>query len=181
MQAGNPAVFRRISGVLERDEVPGGSTPTDRNGGRNTIKAAPPSLFRFPAPMDTRSKIFTRPLPAELAQHLGGNGGETVTLRGRFELLEASVVRQIEQSRPAAGGTLLAVVAGDGPSNRSLLTERDRAQLVAALGGVDAVVICDEAEADALIAALGPVREVRLDESAGSELIADVLRRNTSG
>jgi bifunctional ADP-heptose synthase (sugar kinase/adenylyltransferase) len=131
--------------------------------------------------MDTRSKIITRPLPAELARRFAAGGGEIVAIRGRFELLQASVVRQIEQAGPAAGGTVVAVVAGDGPSNHSLLAERDRAQLVAALGAVDAVVICDEAETDALIAALRPAREIRLDESAGSELIADVLRRNKSG
>lgn len=148
---------------------------------RNTIKAVPPSPFHFPAPMDTRSKIITRPSPAELRQRLAAGTGEITAIRGRFELLQASVVRQIEQSRPKAGGTVVAIVAGDGPSNHSLLAERDRAQLVAALGTVDAVVICDEADADALIAALLPAREIRLDERAGSELIADVLRRNKSG
>ena len=131
--------------------------------------------------MDTRSKIITRPSPAELAQRLATGTGEITAIRGRFELLQASVVQQIEQSRPAAGGTVVAIVTGDGPSDQALLAERDRAQLVAALGAVDAVVICDEADADALIAALLPAREIRLDERAGSELIADVLRRNKSG
>ena len=131
--------------------------------------------------MDTRSKIITRPSPAELAQCLATGTGEITAIRGRFELLQASVVQQIEQSRPEAGGTVVAIVTGDGPSDQALLAERDRAQLVAALGAVDAVVICDEADADALIAALLPAREIRLDERAGSELIADVLRRNKSG
>lgn len=131
--------------------------------------------------MDTRAKIITRPLPAELAQRFAAGDGEIAAIRGRFELLQASIVRQIELARPSAGGTVVAFVAGDGRSNQSLLAERDRAQLLAALGAVDAVVICDEAETDAMIAALRPAREIRLDESAGSELIADVLRRNTSG
>lgn len=162
-------------------ETLGESTAPSRDGRRNTIKAAPPSWFGFPAPMDTRSKIFTRPLPAELAQRFAANGGEVAAIRGRFELLQAGVVRQIELARPSACGTVVAIVAGDGTSKKSLLAERDRAQLVAALEAVDAVVICDEAETDAVIAALRPAREIRLDESAGSELIADVLRRNKSG
>ena len=131
--------------------------------------------------MDTRSKIITRPSPAELAQRLAAGTEEIAAIRGRFELLQASVVRQIEQSRPDGGGSVVAIVAGDDPSDQTLLTERDRAQLVAALGAVDTVVICDEADADALIAVLLPAREIRLDERAGSELIADVLRRNKSG
>jgi len=131
--------------------------------------------------MDTRSKIITRPSPAELAERFPAGECDLVAIRGRFELLRASVIRQIEEAGAETGGKVAAIVAGDGPPNQSPLSERDRAQLVAALGAVDAVVICDEAETDALIAALRPAREIRLDESAGSELIADVLRRNQSG
>ena len=131
--------------------------------------------------MDTRSKIITRPTPAELAERFPPGQREIVAIRGRFELLQASLIRQIEQAASGSGQTVFAILAGDGPSNDSLLAERDRAQLLAALRAVDAVVICDQAETDALIAALRPARQIRLDESAVSELIADVLRRNKTG
>jgi bifunctional ADP-heptose synthase (sugar kinase/adenylyltransferase) len=131
--------------------------------------------------MDTRSKIITRPSAAELAERFPPGQREIVAIRGRFELLQASLIRQIEQAASGSGQTVFAILAGDGPSNDSLLGERDRAQLLAALRAVDAVVICDQAETDALIAALRPARQIRLDESAASELIADVLRRNKTG
>lgn len=131
--------------------------------------------------MDTRSKIITRPLPAELADQFSASDGEIVVIWGHFELLQASVVRQIEQAGSGTGAKVFAIVVGDGPSNPALLSQRDRAQLVAALRAVEAVVICDEAQADALIAALRPAREILLDESADRALIADVLRRNQSG
>lgn len=131
--------------------------------------------------MDTRPKIITRPAPADLAERFPPGGGTIVAIRGRFELLQASVIRQIETARPGPDGRVLAFLAGDNSSNNTLLGECDRAQLVAGLKAVDAVVICDEAETDTLIAALRPAREIRLDESAVRDLIADVLRRNNCG
>lgn len=131
--------------------------------------------------MDTRTKILIRPTPAELAERFPPGDGKIVSLRGRFEILGASIVRQIEAAATQTGWKALAIVAGDAPADKLLLAEGDRAQLAAALNAVDAVVICDEAETGALIAALQPARDLLLDESDNRGLIADVLRRHESG
>ena len=84
-----------------------------------------------------------------------------VMANGVFDLLHVGHVRYLTGAR-ALGDRLLVAVNGNrstaahkGP-DRPIVGESDRARLVAALRGVDAVVIFDEPTVDALLEALKP-------------------------
>lgn len=111
--------------------------------------------------MNTRSKILARhELAARLAQHRK-NGKQIVLANGCFDVLHAGHVRYLEAARRE--GDLLVVAVNSDASMRSLkgagrpiLPAADRAELVAALGAVDYVVIFDEADVRSLLRELRP-------------------------
>lgn len=121
--------------------------------------------------MDTRTKIVS----VEAAPR-----GCTV-VSGTFDVVIAEDARELAEIR--AGGEerpLLVVVL---PLAGSLLTQRARAELVAALRMVDYVVTADETAADALLASLEPAQLVRLEEVHAvrkRQLTEHVQRRQTS-
>lgn len=88
--------------------------------------------------------------------------GETVVFaNGVFDLLHVGHARYLAGAR-AQGTRLVVGVNGDtsaarlkGPG-RPVLAAADRAALIAALRGVDRVVVFDETSADATLAALAP-------------------------
>jgi D-glycero-beta-D-manno-heptose 1-phosphate adenylyltransferase len=87
---------------------------------------------------------------------------------GAFDLLHVGHVRYLKGAKEAAaGGLLIAAVNSDasvraskGPG-RPLLPERERAELVDAVKGVDLVVLFDEKTAEALLSALKPDLHVK--------------------
>lgn len=94
-------------------------------------------------------------------------GRRLVFTNGVFDLLHAGHIRLLEHARSL--GDLLIVgmnsdvsarALGKGP-NRPLNTEQDRAEVLAALRCVDAVVLFDEATPEALIAQLNPEIHVK--------------------
>jgi len=95
--------------------------------------------------------------------------GRTVAVaNGAFDLLHVGHVRYLEAAKDLTRGGLLvvgvntdrSVRAVKGPE-RPIMPEEERAELVAALGCVDLVVLFDESDASALLAALRPDLHVK--------------------
>ena len=111
--------------------------------------------------MDTRKKIFTREaLRRVLDEHRRRH--ETVVLaNGCFDVLHAGHVRYLEGAR-REGDVLVVGINSDASerrlkgAGRPILPEHARAELVAALGAVDYVVIFDEPNVESLLADLRP-------------------------
>ena len=96
-----------------------------------------------------------------LADQWRSEGKRIVLANGCFDLLHVGHVRYLRAAR-ALGDALVVALNSDasvrrlkGPG-RPLLPAAERAELVGALSGVDAVVIFDEDRADTLIARLRP-------------------------
>jgi len=93
--------------------------------------------------------------------------GESVTLaNGCFDLLHVGHIRYLQGAR-ALGGKLLVAINSDesvrklkGPG-RPAMPEGERAEIIAALGCVDAVVIFDEPDVRALIREIRPNLQVK--------------------
>ena len=97
-------------------------------------------------------------------------------VRGWFDVLTADRCRLLQSAKPA-DGSLLVLVYADSPSHASPLTSQDRAQMVAALGCVDEVCVCEQSEATRLSASLEPDAAFDAEESMGRDVIRDVLER----
>ncbi len=98
---------------------------------------------------------------AGLASSARALGKRVVLANGCFDLLHVGHVRYLRAAR-ALGDVLLVAINGDasvrrlkGPG-RPLMPAEERAELVGALEGVDAVLLFDDDRADALIARLRP-------------------------
>jgi D-glycero-beta-D-manno-heptose 1-phosphate adenylyltransferase len=109
----------------------------------------------------TASKVLSRARLLEEAERQRAAGNAIVFANGAFDLLHVGHVRYLEAARRegdwlAVGVNSDASVArAKGPS-RPVFPERDRAEIVAALRCVDAVVIFPEDSPAGLIAALKP-------------------------
>jgi bifunctional ADP-heptose synthase (sugar kinase/adenylyltransferase) len=123
--------------------------------------------------MDTRSKILTLAEAASLA-------GPLAMVTGYFDVLRAAHIRDLDRVRRREhGAKLLAVVL---PAPGEILSQRARAELVAALRVIDYVVIADDAAARRLAHSLEPVEIVHLetaDACRARELKEHVHRRQT--
>jgi rfaE bifunctional protein nucleotidyltransferase chain/domain len=106
---------------------------------------------------------------AVLARESARAQGRLVAVaNGAFDLLHVGHVRYLEAAKELTNGGLLvvgvntdrSVQASKGP-RRPVLPERERAELVAALGCVDLVVLFDEPDAVALLSALRPDLHVK--------------------
>ena len=124
--------------------------------------------------MDTRSKILT----AEAARALAG---PLTVVTDYFDVLRAEHARELEDVRRRTGNrTLLALVL---PFSGEVFDIGARARLVAALRVVDYVVVADELDAGALLAALHAETVIHLeaeDERRNRE-IAELIRRRQRG
>ncbi len=109
----------------------------------------------------TAERVMTREGAAQLAAKLRAQGRSLVFTNGCFDILHLGHVRYLEASRKL-GDALVVGVNTDasvhrlkGPG-RPLQSELDRAQILASLSCVDAVVLFDEDTPLALIRALKP-------------------------
>jgi rfaE bifunctional protein nucleotidyltransferase chain/domain len=96
-----------------------------------------------------------------LASAWRDQGKRVVLANGCFDLLHVGHVRYLQAAR-SLGDALLVALNSDasvrrlkGPG-RPLMPASERAEMVGALAGVDAVLVFDEDKADALIARLRP-------------------------
>ena len=104
------------------------------------------------------------------------NGLRIVFTNGCFDLLHPGHIQSLEQAR-ALGDALIVGINGDasvrelkGPG-RPILPERERAEILAALECVDAVIIFHELTPREIIAALLPDLLVKGGDWAGDQII----------
>ncbi len=110
--------------------------------------------------------------------------GRVVFTNGVFDLLHSGHVTLLEHARAFGGSLIVALnsdasvrTLGKGP-HRPLVSERDRARLVAALGCVDCVVLFEPSTPIEVIEALTPDILVKgADYRAETVVGADVVRR----
>jgi rfaE bifunctional protein nucleotidyltransferase chain/domain len=130
--------------------------------------------------LNTRSKILSR---SELRQRVEEwrRAGERITLaNGNFDLLHVGHVRYLRGAKALGGKLVVAINSDDSVrtlkgEGRPVMPERERAEIVAALADVDAVVVFPEPDVRAII------REIRPDVQAkGTDYTADsVPERDT--
>jgi D-glycero-beta-D-manno-heptose 1-phosphate adenylyltransferase len=109
-----------------------------------------------------REKIIPLDLAVQVADEYRRSGRRLVFTNGVYDILHAGHVRYLEAAR-AEGDALMVGVNSDRSvralakgQERPIVGERDRAEVVAGLGCVDHVVIFDEPDPGALIAAVRP-------------------------
>ena len=111
--------------------------------------------------MTAREKILSHDVLAGRLAQLRAQGLKVVLANGCFDILHVGHVRYLQGAK--AEGDVLAVAVNSDSSVRFLkgegqpvLNQSDRAELVAALGAVDFVVIFDEPNVEPLLAMLRP-------------------------
>jgi D-beta-D-heptose 7-phosphate kinase / D-beta-D-heptose 1-phosphate adenosyltransferase len=121
----------------------------------------------------------------QLARRARAAGGVVVFTSGTFDLLHPTHVRHLEEAKRQ--GTLLIIgVTADrsvrvskGP-DRPVNAATERAEILLALGSVDAVVVLDAETPEQLIRMLEPdVRVASLDDEGDGELIERVRALRT--
>ena len=118
-----------------------------------------PTLGGIRRRVDTRNKILisnNEPPWPEFDRPLA-------VVTGYFDVLRAEHVRELQHARDAAGAAMLLVMVLPNPA--AVLSQRARAELVAALRIVDRVLMTDAAVVDPLLALLHPAHLVRLEEA----------------
>jgi D-beta-D-heptose 7-phosphate kinase/D-beta-D-heptose 1-phosphate adenosyltransferase len=105
--------------------------------------------------------VMTRPEAVAWADRLHAGGERIVFTNGVFDLLHPGHVRYLAEAR-AHGDVLIVAVNSDrsvraikGPA-RPITSEQERAEVLAALTAVDAVVVFDEDDPHAIISAIQP-------------------------
>lgn len=117
--------------------------------------------FRPAIPNTNTMPVLTRTAAIAWADRLRAEGKKIVFTNGCFDLLHPGHVRYLAEAR-AHGDVLIVAANSDrsvraikGPS-RPINSEQDRAEVLAALACVDAVVIFDEPDPHAIISAIQP-------------------------
>lgn len=122
--------------------------------------------------MDTRRKISRLP---DVLERFPGH--RLAVARGRYDVLTAGRVRALAAAR-AQADALIALVDVDPPGRPCLLEPAARAQLAAAVGTVDAVLLCDQTEAEQALDRLQPSHVVDIEVDADRDIREEVLRRH---
>ena len=125
-----------------------------------------------------KHKIITADRAAAIAEELRQKGKRLVFTNGCFDLLHVGHVRYLAAAR-AQGDALMVAINGDESvralkgNGRPLNGEAERAELIAALEGVDHVVIFPEVRATALLEKVRPAIYVK-----GGDYTAATLDRD---
>ncbi len=130
--------------------------------------------------MSTHTKILSREELVRQAAEWRRTGERIVLANGNFDLLHVGHVRYLRGAK-ALGGKLVVAINSDESvralkgEGRPIMPAEERGEIVAALSGVDAVVIFSELDVRAII------REIRPDVQAkGTDYTADsVPERDT--
>jgi len=110
---------------------------------------------------DHNQKVLTRAALQARAAEWRAAGERIVLTNGCFDLLHVGHVRYLHGAK-ALGGKLVVAINSDGSvrqikgPGRPVMPENERAELIAALADVDAVVIFSEPDPRALIAEIRP-------------------------
>src|SRR5213078_4227461 len=109
----------------------------------------------------TSEKILTRTQAGEVRARLRARGRRLVFTNGCFDLLHVGHVRYLEAARQLGDALLVAVnsdrsVRALKGAGRPVLSDGERAEVLAALSSVDFVTVFDEESPRALIAEVLP-------------------------
>jgi len=110
---------------------------------------------------DASSRVLTRQQAAALAAPLRASGKTVVFTNGVFDILHPGHVRYLEVARNLGDALILGLNAdasvrrNKGPE-RPINPESERAEVLAGLQSVDAVVLFDEDTPDAIVKAVQP-------------------------
>ena len=134
-------------------------------------------------PLSNRRKVLQLPALTTHVRYLRRQGKKVVFANGCFDLLHVGHVTLLERAKQL-GDVLIVAINSDrstrklkGPS-RPILSQSDRAKMLAALESVDYVTIFDEPTPYRFIAALEPDVLIKgLDWSAGEIVGSDVVKR----
>lgn len=122
--------------------------------------------------LDTRQKIVD-------ADQLSPSGESTVVAIGRFDVIRAEHCRLLREARDGAS-RLIVVVLADSVRQTLLLDQQSRAQLAAALVPVDQVVICESAEAEQIAIRVSASSVLDVESRLQRDLVADVLQKQSA-
>lgn len=109
----------------------------------------------------TNEKLLTRPQLRERVDKWRGAGERLVLANGNFDLLHVGHVRYLRGAKELGGKLVVAInsdesvraLKGEG---RPIMPAQERAEIIAALADVDAVVIFPELDVRALIGEIRP-------------------------
>jgi rfaE bifunctional protein nucleotidyltransferase chain/domain len=106
-------------------------------------------------------KIVTREQARRLAEEWRGRGEKIVLTNGCFDLLHVGHIRYLHAAKQLGGKLVVALNADESVqkikgAGRPLMPERERAEILAALEDVDAVVIFSEPDVRSVIRELRP-------------------------
>ncbi len=134
-----------------------------------------------------RSKIQTRPALVRLVRGIKRQGKTVVFTNGCFDLLHVGHVRLLQAAKKL-GDVLVVAVNSDRSvrslgkgTGRPLVPEAERAEVVAALGAVDYVVVFGESTPRALIRALLPDVLVKGGDWKAKEIVGGEEVRAAGG
>src|SRR3954470_8580039 len=119
------------------------------------------------------SKLLTRSELAARAQHWRAAGDRIILANGCFDFIHVGHIRYLRAAKQLGGRLVVAInsdasVRGLKGEGRPLIPDFERAEILAALADVDAVVIFSEPDVRALI------RELRPDfQAKGTDYTAD--------
>jgi rfaE bifunctional protein nucleotidyltransferase chain/domain len=122
-----------------------------------------------------KTKIVGREELCQLAERWRGAGERVVLANGNFDLLHVGHVRYLRGAKELGGKLIVAVNSDDSVralkgEGRPIMPAEERAEIVAALADVDAVVIFPELDVRALI------REIRPDiQAKGTDYTAETV------
>jgi D-beta-D-heptose 7-phosphate kinase/D-beta-D-heptose 1-phosphate adenosyltransferase len=200
-RGGRPIRVRPPAPVIGRDTCGAGdrfasAAALAMSGGASAHEAvavAVAEATRFVEAGGAAAIRLTEPSPArrprtagELAALVRETGGRLIATGGCFDLLHAGHVSLLRQAR-ALGDALIVCVNSDdsvrrlkGPG-RPVVAERDRVEILRALGCVDAVVVFTEDTPSVLIEHLRPDVWVKGGDYSGLELPEAEAVRRTGG
>jgi D-glycero-beta-D-manno-heptose 1-phosphate adenylyltransferase len=121
----------------------------------------------------SNSKVFSREQIRERVKQWRGSGERIVLANGNFDLLHVGHVRYLRAAKELGGRLVVAINSDDSVralkgEGRPLMPAEERAEIVAALADVDAVVVFPELDVRALI------REIRPDiQAKGTDYTVD--------
>lgn len=128
------------------------------------------------------SKILTREALRRLAEEWR-RAGETITLaNGNFDLLHVGHVRYLRGAKALGGKLVVAINSDDSVralkgEGRPVMPQEERAEIVAALSDVDAVIIFPELDVRAIIGEIRPdIQAKGTDYTADSVPEGDAVR-----
>jgi rfaE bifunctional protein nucleotidyltransferase chain/domain len=131
----------------------------------------------------TTGKIVSREELGSRVRHWRSSGEKIILANGGFDLLHVGHVRYLEAAK-GLGGKLVVGLNSDSSvrqlkgEGRPLMPEQERAEILAALAAVDAVVIFRERDVRALILEIRPdIHAKGTDYTAESVPEAEVVRQ----